>query len=300
MMKKFLLGLFTIFALSTAWAQEDIAECSEANLDACDPETVLEWISWATMAGADQVERRTDGSVHHREGGEPVVVGRSEKMSKARRNVVDPEAIIEAYGADTARWFMLSDSPPERDLEWSDSGVEGAWRFVNRLWRMIGDPKAARAPLGTAPPTITDGAVGAARRATHKTIAAVTDDLEKFAFNRAVARLPGIKPLLFVYFIYSVALYVYPAIWPYFTQARFDWSPQMIGVSLAVFGIAMALVQGVLIRLILRWLGERRTVIWGHIFDLGAFGALSVITSGTLALILTPSLARSPTSSLLS
>jgi len=109
-----------------------------------------------------------------------------------------------------------------------------------------------------------------------------------FGAFRAVARLPGIKPLLFVYFTYSVALYVYPAIWSYFTQARFDWSPQMIGVSLAVFGISMALVQGVLIRLVLRWLGERRTVIWGHIFDLGAFGALSVITSGTVALILTP------------
>ncbi len=72
-----------------------------------------------------------------RSSGEPVVVGRSEKMSKSRKNVVDPEGMIETYGADTARLFMLSDSPPDRDLEWTDAGIEGAWRFVNRLWRMV-------------------------------------------------------------------------------------------------------------------------------------------------------------------
>jgi DHA1 family tetracycline resistance protein-like MFS transporter len=109
-----------------------------------------------------------------------------------------------------------------------------------------------------------------------------------FGAFRSVARLPGIKPLLFVYFTYSVALYVYPAIWSYFTQERFGWSPQMIGLSLALFGIAMAVVQGGMIRLVLRRFGERRTVIWGQIFDLGAFGLISVVTSGTLALILTP------------
>lgn len=109
-----------------------------------------------------------------------------------------------------------------------------------------------------------------------------------FGAFRSVARLPGIKPLMFVYFTYSVALYVYPAIWSYFTQERFGWTPQVIGMSLALFGIAMAVVQGGLIRLVLRWFGERRTVIWGHVFDLGAFGLLSVVTSGTLALILTP------------
>ncbi len=109
-----------------------------------------------------------------------------------------------------------------------------------------------------------------------------------FGAFRHVARLPGIKPLLFVYFIYSVAHYVYPAIWSYFTQERFGWTPQTIGLSLALFGISIAVVQGGLIRLVLRWFGERKTVIWGQIVDLGAFGLLSVVTSSTLALVLTP------------
>jgi MFS transporter, DHA1 family, tetracycline resistance protein len=109
-----------------------------------------------------------------------------------------------------------------------------------------------------------------------------------FGAFRAVISLPGIRPLLWVYFLYSVALYVYPAIWAYFTQERFSWSPQMIGLSLGLFGIAMAIVQGAMIRPILRWFGERRTVVWGQLFDFGTFGVLSVVTSGTLALILTP------------
>ncbi len=109
-----------------------------------------------------------------------------------------------------------------------------------------------------------------------------------FGAFRNLARVPGIRSLLFVYFTYSVALYVYPAIWSYFTQERFGWTPQIIGLSLGLFGIAMAVVQGGMIRLVLRRFGERRTVIWGQIFDFGAFGMLSVVTSGTVALILTP------------
>jgi MFS transporter, DHA1 family, tetracycline resistance protein len=109
-----------------------------------------------------------------------------------------------------------------------------------------------------------------------------------FGAFRSVINLPGIRPLLLVYFLYNVALYVYPSIWSYFTQERFGWTPQIIGVSLALFGISMAIVQGVLIRLVLRWFGERKTVIWGHLFDFGAFGIISVVTSGTIALILTP------------
>ena len=68
-----------------------------------------------------------------------MTVGRSEKMSKSRRNTVDPTASIAAYGADTARLFMLSDSPPERDLEWTEAGIDGAWRYLNRLWRLFDD-----------------------------------------------------------------------------------------------------------------------------------------------------------------
>lgn len=134
----------------------------------------------------DEVTREGDRVVEQASGG-LVSVGRSEKMSKSKKNVVDPEGIIETYGADTARLFMLSDSPPERDLEWTDAGVEGAWRFINRLWRMMdtilaegaGDPAAIAA----------DGAAAALRRDVHRTIAQVTADLEKFGFNRAVARI---------------------------------------------------------------------------------------------------------------
>ncbi|WP_238314601.1 class I tRNA ligase family protein, partial [Methylobacterium crusticola] len=84
--------------------------------------------------------------------GEALTVGRSEKMSKSRRNVVDPEDIMESYGADTARWFMLSDSPPDRDLEWTEGGIAGAFRFINRMWRLVSDPGRAVAAPGIAAP----------------------------------------------------------------------------------------------------------------------------------------------------
>lgn len=105
---------------------------------------------------------------------------------------------------------------------------------------------------------------------------------------RAMSRIPGITGLLWVYFLYSVAIYVYPAIWSYFTAAQFGWQPQMIGLSLAVYGICMALVQGGLLRYMLGWFGERKTVLWGQIFDFVSFGILAVITSGPLALALIP------------
>ncbi|MBL8659906.1 MAG: leucine--tRNA ligase [Rhodospirillales bacterium] len=138
----------------------------------------------------DEVARTANGVVHARTGA-PVSVGRSESMSKSKRNVVDPEAIIATYGADTARLFMMSDSPPERDLEWTDAGVEGAWRYVNRLWRIIADNTLPLAAVG-ADAGSGAGETGAALailRETHRTVARVTDDLEKFGFNRAVARL---------------------------------------------------------------------------------------------------------------
>ncbi|MDO5643154.1 MAG: class I tRNA ligase family protein, partial [Paracoccus sp. (in: a-proteobacteria)] len=100
----------------------------------------------------------------------------SAKMSKSKKNVVDPVNIIAAYGADTARWFMLSDSPPERDVEWTASGAEAAHKFLNRLWRL-----ADESPEGGADPDLT--------RATHRAIADVTRAIEGFAFNKAVAKL---------------------------------------------------------------------------------------------------------------
>src|SRR3546814_8250288 len=85
----------------------------------------------------DEVTRTADGATLDADGA-PVEVGRVIKMSKSKKNVVDPDAILDQYGADAARWFMLSDSPPERDLPWSEAGIEGAWRFVQRLWRLFG------------------------------------------------------------------------------------------------------------------------------------------------------------------
>jgi leucyl-tRNA synthetase len=137
----------------------------------------------------DQVRREANGATVTLDG-QPVTVGRSEKMSKSKANTIDPAEIIEAYGADTARWFMLSDSPPDRDMEWTEAGVEGAFRFVQRIWRLVGEPLDGLppAPLNGAPPDLSAGAL-ALRRASHKTIAAVSEDIEQFRFNRAVARI---------------------------------------------------------------------------------------------------------------
>jgi leucyl-tRNA synthetase len=121
--------------------------------------------------------------------GRPVTAGRHEKMSKSKKNVVGLDAIVDTYGADTARFYLLSDSPPERDLEWTETGIEGIWRYVNRLWRMVNEPSVPLTPPGTPMPPTLSPALAATRRATHKTIAAVTDDLDKFRFNRAVARI---------------------------------------------------------------------------------------------------------------
>jgi DHA1 family tetracycline resistance protein-like MFS transporter len=104
----------------------------------------------------------------------------------------------------------------------------------------------------------------------------------------SVGRLPGVGRLLTMFFLYQVAFMVYPAVWSYFATARFGWEPRMIGFSLAAFGIAMALVQGGLIRVILRVLGERKTVFYGLVFNLFAFMALGLVESGTVAMILTP------------
>jgi leucyl-tRNA synthetase len=119
---------------------------------------------------------------------EPAIIGRVEAMSKSKRNTVDPGAIIGRYGADTARWFILSDNPPERDMEWTESGVAGAFRFTQRIWRLATNAAPALPPPGTP----AEGAAGPARRlrqATHRTIAAVTQALDDFAFNVAVARI---------------------------------------------------------------------------------------------------------------
>ncbi|MFZ4407552.1 MAG: leucine--tRNA ligase [Paracraurococcus sp.] len=115
----------------------------------------------------------------------PVAIGRVEAMSKSKRNTVDPGAIIDKYGADTARWFILSDNPPERDMEWTESGVAGAYRFTQRLYRLAATALPGLPPAGTPP----EGGAKALRQATHRTISAVTEALDSFAFNVAVARI---------------------------------------------------------------------------------------------------------------
>ena len=114
----------------------------------------------------------------HIESGAPVTVGRVEKMSKSKKNVVDPDDIIAQYGADAVRWFMLSDSPPERDLPWTESGIEGSWRFINRLWRLFGEADKSA-----------EGQDKALDRKLHQTIDGVAKDIEALSFNKAVAKI---------------------------------------------------------------------------------------------------------------
>ena len=143
----------------------------------------------------NEVEVLADDSVTT-PSGEPVLVGRSEKMSKSKRNTVDPTDIIETYGADTARWFMLSDSPPERDMDWTEAGIEGAWRFTQRLWRLVSDAAENICPTDTPQPAALSDKAMELRRATHKIVDAVTQDIEQFRFNRAVARIYELSNLL--------------------------------------------------------------------------------------------------------
>lgn len=133
----------------------------------------------------DEVNKQSDGTAVHRESGELVTVGRVEAMSKSKRNTVDPGAIIARYGADTARWFILSDNPPERDMEWTEAGVAGANRFVQRVHRLADSIELP----ATGQLLVSGDAARGLRQATHRTIAAVTEALETFAFNVAVARL---------------------------------------------------------------------------------------------------------------
>jgi leucyl-tRNA synthetase len=119
--------------------------------------------------------------------GEAVEIGGIEKMSKSKKNTIDPDDIIAAYGADTARWFMLSDSPPERDVIWTEEGVQGAWRLVQRLWRMIGEIADIKAPA--ARPAAFGDAGLSVRKAAHRALANVSDDIARLRFNRCVAHI---------------------------------------------------------------------------------------------------------------
>jgi len=147
--------------------------------------------SGAWLSPADVTLETVDGRTvaRSRETGAAVTIGSVEKMSKSKKNVIDPTDIISEYGADTARFFMLSDSPPERDVEWTESGVEGAWRFTQRLWRAVtGNSAHMCVPNADAPDAFSDQALSL-RKETHKTIKGVTEGIEAFRFNSSVARL---------------------------------------------------------------------------------------------------------------
>jgi leucyl-tRNA synthetase len=133
----------------------------------------------------EEVEHK-DGRLVVAATGEPAESGRVEKMSKSKRNTVDPDPIVDQYGADGLRWFLLSDSPPERDLPWSEAGIEGSWRFMQRLWRLADAESGVSTWLGAEE---SGEAVAALERKLHRTIAAVGANIGALAFNKAVANI---------------------------------------------------------------------------------------------------------------
>lgn len=135
----------------------------------------------------EDVERSEAGAIEIATGA-PVEIGAIEKMSKSRKNVVDLDDFVRDFGADVARWFVLSDSPPERDVEWTAAGVEGAWRLIQRIWTAV----EAQSPDAPGPLAIADGATGPAhelRQAAHRLAFSVTQDIDGFRFNRAIAAI---------------------------------------------------------------------------------------------------------------
>ena len=122
--------------------------------------------------------------------GKVAVIGSIEKMSKSKKNLVDPDDIIASYGADAARWFVLSDSPPDRDVIWTEDGVRGVSKFIQRIWRLtedIADSKGAKS--GTVKPAVFSAEATALRRQAHKALAAVSQQIETLRFNVAVAQI---------------------------------------------------------------------------------------------------------------
>ncbi|KQM20462.1 leucine--tRNA ligase [Sphingomonas sp. Leaf24] len=164
--------------------ETEVASPSDPNRTIISHNKQLVWVS------PTDLERR-DGQLFDRVSGEAVTVGRIEKMSKSKKNTVDPEPILDRYGADAARWFMLSDSPPERDLPWSEAGIEGAERFVKRVWKLV----AGHSPTITSEDNdagvrfVENEQTRKLARARHQTIAGVAKDIEALQFNKAVAKL---------------------------------------------------------------------------------------------------------------
>ena len=142
------------------------------------------WLSPADVRIEQDGQERRAFSLSN---GAPIEIGSIEKMSKSKRNTVDPDEIIGTYGADAARWFMLSDSPPEGDVIWSEEGVHGVARFMQRIWRLIGELKNIAAPPGAVAPAFFGEESLAIRKASHQALAKVEDDIVRLRFNRCVA-----------------------------------------------------------------------------------------------------------------
>ncbi len=147
------------------------------------------------------VVKKDDNNFIHKDSGAKITLGRSEKMSKSKKNVVEPENIINSYGADTARLFMLSDSPAEKNLEWSDTGIEGCFKYLNKLWRLVNDfidnDFAANDFINFDNKEFFDEKLvnnlnkseQDLIKLTHKTIKSVTENYEKMAFNVVIAKI---------------------------------------------------------------------------------------------------------------
>jgi leucyl-tRNA synthetase len=138
---------------------------------------------------------RQSGAYVHALTKESVAVGSSEKMSKSKKNVVDPEHIIQEYGADVARFFVMSDSPPEKDLDWSEAGIQGVWRYLNRLWQCV--HTACEFFKETDSFDLSSKKTEEAHRLVHKTIQYVTDDFDRYHFNKAIARMRELSNAIF-------------------------------------------------------------------------------------------------------
>lgn len=152
--------------------------------------------AWVPPSDVIQLE---NGHCVHAKDQSPIAVGRLEKMSKSKKNTIDPGEIIDTYGADTARLFMMSDNPPEKDLEWTDAGAEGAWKYINKLYTQTLYAADIMAPKGAAEPESFSVVAQEIRQAVHKTIKEYTNDLETFAYNRGVARLRSLSNTLFAF-----------------------------------------------------------------------------------------------------
>ncbi|RFC62567.1 leucine--tRNA ligase [Fulvimarina endophytica] len=160
-------------------------------------ETYKDGREWVPPADVVIREENGERSATRLSTGTPITIGGIEKMSKSKKNVVDPEDIIGSYGADTARWFMLSDSPPDRDVIWTEAGAEGAFRFVQRVWRLVQEaaphlPAPSKASLAE----ISGETALAIRKAAHRTAHGVTGDIERLGFNKAVARVHELVNIL--------------------------------------------------------------------------------------------------------